>query len=455
MREQLGRFRLWLGSLHSFEIVIAVAGAVLLALLESRTPLDIQVRYLGNNTFAYESPAIFAGLQLSAQIASVLLVLAPLVALRSLVLAVLFVVPRLVVGLLSNGALAWTAYAALVIAAVGLSWRRPRAAWAMAALATCLPAAVIAARGRLMIPGGSVEFGPPLVHKSPFELAFVIALYVVATAMVMFVAWLLKRESQHRVEALALERGRRDVSRDAALVGERSRLARDLHDVVAHHVSLIAVRAETAPYTYPDLSADARLILSEIASDSRTALDELRGVLGVLRRSDDAGRRTPQPSAIDINGLVLKAQSATDVVSASLQGLETVRPTPGYVAYRVVQEALTNARRHAPGAPVDVTAHGDGAGGIRVLITNRVRQPVDAQPVDAQQVDAPPVDAPPVDAQQVDAQQVDAQPGRGLTGMAERVAAVGGELETGVRAGEFVVDARLPAVHRHDQGLTS
>ena len=149
---------------------------------------------------------------------------------------------------------------------------------------------------------------------------------------------------------------RRAVENEAAVLDERSRLARDLHDVVAHHVSLIAVRAETAPYTYPDLSTDARLILSEIATDSRTALDELRGVLGILRRSDDAGRRTPQPSAIDIGGLVLKAQSTTDVVSASLQGLETVQPTPGYVAYRVVQEALTNARRHAPGAPVDVTA---------------------------------------------------------------------------------------------------
>ncbi len=425
MREQLDRFRLWLGNPHSFEIVVAVAGVVLLAVLESRTPLDIQVRELENNTFVYEAPATFAGLLLSAQVASGLLVLAPLVALRSLVLAVLFVVPRLVVGLLSNGAWAWTAYAALVIVAVGLSWRRPRAAWALAALATCLPAAVIAAQGRLMIPGGSVEFGPPLVHNSPADLTLIIAAYVVATAAVMFAAWLLKRESKHRDEALALARGRREVSRDAAVVGERSRLARDLHDVVAHHVSLIAVRAETAPYTYPDLSADARLVLSEIASDSRTALDELRGVLGILRRSDDTGRRTPQPSAIDIGGLVLKAQSATDVVSASIQGLETVQPTPGYVAYRVVQEALTNARRHAPGAPVDVTAHGDGAGGIRVLVTNRVSE------------------------------QGDAEPGRGLTGMAERVAAVGGELETGVRAGEFVVDARLPAQSRHDAGAAS
>ena len=148
-------------------------------------------------------------------------------------------------------------------------------------------------------------------------------------------------------------------------------------------------------------------------------------MLGVLRRSDAGARRTPQPSASDIGGLVLKAQSTTDVVSASLQGLETVQPTPGYVAYRVVQEALTNARRHAPGAPVDVTAHGDAAGGIRVLVSNRVPEPTAAVP------------------------------GRGLTGMAERVAAVGGELETGVRAGEFVVEARLPAVPRDDSRAPS
>lgn len=102
-----------------------------------------------------------------------------------------------------------------------------------------------------------------------------------------------------------------------------------------------------------------------------------------------------------------------------------MQATPGYVAYRVVQEALTNARRHAPGVPVDVVAHGDGAGGIRVLVTNRV------------------------------AQNADTEPGRGLTGMAERVAAVGGEVESGLRAGDFVVEARLPAVHREADGATT
>jgi signal transduction histidine kinase len=251
---------------------------------------------------------------------------------------------------------------------------------------------------------------------------------------------LLRREAARQRDVFELVRRRREVTRDAATLGERSRLARDLHDVVAHHVSLIAVRAETAPYTYPELSADARLVLAEIADDSRRALDELRSVLGVLRRSDGTTQRNPLPTASTISSLVLEGQSATDVVSASLEGLDGVLATPGYVAYRVVQEALTvdgdpagvpattglavyrvvqealtNARRHAPGVPVDVIAHGDGAGGIRVLVSNRV------------------------------AGTDEVEPGGGLTGMAERVSAVGGELETGIRGGEFVVEARLPA----------
>jgi signal transduction histidine kinase len=415
MRLVLARFHRWADAPQVYELTALVATA-LLVLVELLTPLDVRSKGIGPSTILVSPTPHAWALELLARAAGLLLVLAPLAALRSVALGVLLVLPRLLVGAAFDFAWPWTAYAALVAVAVCASWRRPLVAWLVAAVATALPVAVIADRGRMMTPGGSVEFGPPLVHTSTRGLVLTIGLYFVYTAVVMLVTLLLRREAARQRDVFDLVRRRREVTRDAATLDERSRLARDLHDVVAHHVSLIAVRAETAPYTCPDLSVDARLVLSEIAADSRQALDELRGVLGVLRRGDGDRDRSPQPTAAAISTLVLQAQSATHVVSASLQGLDGVQATPGYVAYRVVQEALTNARRHAPGVPVDVIAHGDGTGGIRVLVTNKA------------------------------AAQSSIERGGGLTGMAERVVAVGGELEVELRGGEFVVEARLPAV---------
>lgn len=405
------RFRRWASAPQVFELTALVA-AVLLAILESQTPWEISYTQVGMGGFDVESTTQ----PLWAIPGSLLLVGAPLAALRSVWLGILLVLPRLVTGVAIGSAWPWTAYAALITVAVCASWRRPRVAWLVGGGAVAQPIAVIAHRGRMMTPGGSVEFGLPGVEGGSSRLITSAVLYAVATVLVMLLTILLRREAARERDLGELLRGRREVKRDAAVLGERSRLARDLHDVVAHHVSLIAVRAETAPYTYPDLSVDARVVLAEIAGESRKALDELRGVLGVLRRSEGDPQRTPQPTAADIGTLVLEAQSATDVVSASLQGLESVHQTPGYVAYRVVQEALTNVRRHAPGVPVDVIAHGDSVGGIRVLVNNRA------------------------------APDTELERGGGLTGMAERVAAVGGDLDIALRGGDFVVEARIPAL---------
>jgi signal transduction histidine kinase len=394
--------------------VLAVVSAALVLMVEVTSPRGFENIY---------DESVMASLGALALLGTVLMALAPLVALRSPWFAAAMVLPRLALVPLIDYAWPFSAYLCLLTVAMCASWNRPARAWVVAGLGTLIPVGIVLGSGRMITPyGGQVEF----IHNrdAPYLLVTCL-LFALGTIVAMGFAFGLRLVADKNRAAAALAGERRAVDNEAAVLDERSRLARDLHDVVAHHVSLIAVRAETAPYTYPDLSIDARLVLSEIAADSRAALDELRGVLGVLRRSDDGARRTPQPSANDISELVLKAQSTTDVVSASLQGLETVQPTPGYVAYRVVQEALTNARRHAPGAPADVTAHGDGTGGIRVLVTNQVPEPTGASP------------------------------GRGLTGMAERVAAIGGELDTGVRAGEFVVEARLPAVPRNASGATS
>lgn len=191
----------------------------------------------------------------------------------------------------------------------------------------------------------------------------------------------------------------------------RAELARDLHDVVAHHVSLVAVRAESAPYAYPDLDEDARAVLREIAADARSALDELRHVLAVLGRGADRPELAPQPGADAISDLVDEARAAGQQVE--LIGTVTGIPAaPGYVLYRAAQEGLTNARRHAPGTATTVAVtERDGVVGLR--ITN----PLVGAPTD---------------------------PGRGLIGMRERVEALGGALSAGPDGGTFVVVVTLP-----------
>lgn len=408
MRAHVERVRGWLAAPQVFEVV-ALASCVLLAVLEIGTPWEVTYTPMGEGGFVVETTTR----PLWGLIGSVLLVLAPVGALRSMWLGVLLVVPRLAMGVAAGLAWPWTAYAALMAVAVCGSWRRPRLAWAVAAVALVEPVIAIWSGGKMMTPGGSVEFG--MFGQSTGVLVFTTVFYTVATVLVMLLPVLLRREAGRERDLRDLLRGRREVQREATVLDVRSRLARDLHDVVAHHVSLIAVRAETAPYTCPDLSPDARAAFAEIADESRLALRELRGVLDVLRRTTDAAPRTPQPTAARIEQLVLDAQSTSATVTASLHDLEGVSPASGYVAYRVVQEALTNARRHAPDTAVDVRAHGDEGGGISVRVANPV---------------------PPADAAW--------EHGQGITGMTERVAAAGGHLEVASRDGLFVVEAHIP-----------
>lgn len=235
------------------------------------------------------------------------------------------------------------------------------------------------------------------------------AYVVVATAASASLGvWLRSRAGAREAER-ARERAVEVETRSA----ERARLARDLHDVVAHHVSLVAVRAESAPFTHPGLDDAARAVLAEIAADARSALAELRGVLAVLQRSE-AIELAPQPGAGDIDRLVDDARSAGQQVEVS--GAWDAPPAPvGHVLYRCAQEALTNARRHAPGEPVLLEREQpDGSAVLRV--SNRVRG-VAGGPV---------------------------VPGRGLIGMAERVESVGGSLVAAVADGRYRLVVSLP-----------
>ncbi len=202
--------------------------------------------------------------------------------------------------------------------------------------------------------------------------------------------------------------------------GERARIARELHDVVAHHISMVVVQAETARLTTPGMPAAGAQRLSAIGDTARDALTEMRRLLGVLREDaqTDAASRQPQPGLRQLNELLDEARDASGTgTRLILRGTPTaLDPGVELAAYRIVQEALTNARRHAPGAAVDVELHyADDA--LRLVIR-------DNGP-------GPPAGPPPA--------------GHGLLGMRERAAAVGGELRTGAAAsGGFLVRASLP-----------
>ena len=222
--------------------------------------------------------------------------------------------------------------------------------------------------------------------------------------------------------------------------GERARISRELHDVVAHHISMIAVQAETARLTTPGMPAAGAQRLSSIGDTARAALTEMRRLLGVLREDTETGvaDRQPQPGLRQLNELLDAAREAAGTGTRLILHGTPVTLDPGVelAAYRIIQEALTNARRHAPGAAVDVELH---YADDQMQLLSRDNGP---GPPGALPPGAPPDAAPPGAAGRGG---VRPDGGHGLLGMRERAAAVGGELSTGEAVGGgFLVYAILP-----------
>ncbi|GAB2583395.1 sensor histidine kinase [Streptomyces capparidis] len=206
------------------------------------------------------------------------------------------------------------------------------------------------------------------------------------------------------------------------LLEERSRIARELHDVVAHHMSVVAIQAEAAPYRVQDPPQELVAGFATIRQNAVSALTELRRVLDVLRSQDTGADApdAPQPTLADLDGLMANVRAAGVPVTATLPD-KGVRLPPGVElsAFRIVQEALSNVLRHAPGAPVRVRVAGT-AGGLRVAVTNDRPRTV------------PPPLAPP-------------GTGHGILGMRERAAMLGGTLRAGpMPGGGWTVTAFLP-----------
>ncbi|MFE0156232.1 sensor histidine kinase [Nonomuraea sp. NPDC059007] len=202
-----------------------------------------------------------------------------------------------------------------------------------------------------------------------------------------------------------------------AVLEERARIARELHDVVAHHMSVIAIQAEAVPLK---AAGDAKQLeegLAVIRSLSLDAIAQLRQVLGVLRDADGRKETTPQPDLEGIDALVANARAAgLAVLFRRSPQVEEVPQAVGLSAYRIVQESLSNVMRHAPGATVslEVAREGDE-------LVVRVANGPGARPAESS-----------------------AGAGHGLVGMRERAVLLGGTLEAGPIADGFEVVARLP-----------
>ncbi|MFF7729977.1 sensor histidine kinase [Streptomyces sp. NPDC008001] len=255
-----------------------------------------------------------------------------------------------------------------------------------------------------------------------------VTLFVVG-GMLMLLAGALRERGDAR-RALAEQETISEAERARrTLLEERARIARELHDVVAHHMSVITVQADSAPYRLAGLPGEAREEFATIAATARESLTEMRRLLGVLRSEDASGagggtERAPQPGVGRIPQLVeATVRSGLPVELTMPDKLPDALPQAvDLSAYRIVQEALANVVRHAPGAETRVSVSaGDAGAGLMVLVVN----------APAADRDAPPLET--------------SGTGHGLVGMRERVRLVGGTLDTGpLPGGGFRVAARLP-----------
>ncbi|HEV2375879.1 MAG TPA: histidine kinase [Streptosporangiaceae bacterium] len=242
------------------------------------------------------------------------------------------------------------------------------------------------------------------------------------------VAWVLGDSMNYRrayYAALEERAVRAERERDAhvqiAAAAERARIARELHDVVAHHVSVMVVQADGASYALDRNPERAKEAMTAISATGRQALAEMRRLLGILRRDDATPQdRAPQPGIEQIGELVEQSRTAGLPVTFAVEGVP--QPMPGGAAlavYRVVQESLTNTRKHAgPAASATVMLH-YLEDGLELTVSDDGR-----------------------------GMAVSDGAGHGLAGMSQRLAIYGGSVEAGPRpGGGFQVTARLPLNH--------
>lgn len=268
-----------------------------------------------------------------------------------------------------------------------------------------------------MVVGGTVFWGADF-----FGLTFVGVFFVVVWALGVLIADRRARADALETRTRELEEAREELAR-RAVADERSRIARELHDVIAHAMSVITVQAGVGAHLADDHRSDPAVeALDVIERTGREALEEMRRMLTVLRQSDlDDSPNTPQPTIDDLPGLFDQVRQAdVQVVYTTRGARRDLSPGLELAVYRMVQEALTNVVKHAPGSLAEVTMSYDAAS-LEIEVVNGLN----ADGAD-----------PPRDPSN--------EPGLGLQGMAERVALYDGHLEAMTDGNRFRVNAQFP-----------
>jgi signal transduction histidine kinase len=227
------------------------------------------------------------------------------------------------------------------------------------------------------------------------------------------------RRREQRAAASAERADRVEREREAALREERARIARELHDVVTHSVSVMVMQTGAAREIMDRDERRSRALLESVEASGRQALDELRRMLGVLSEHDGGAPRSPQPDVAQIPSLIEQVRQAGMAVELHVEGEPgAVSAGVAVAAYRIVQEALTNVLKHTHGAPARVVVRWTDAA-LELEIAD----------------EGPPQDSDPSEA----------SAGRGLAGMRERAAMYGGTLDAGPAPdGGYEVHARIP-----------
>lgn len=256
-------------------------------------------------------------------------------------------------------------------------------------------------------------------------LGFAIAVgYYIGARRDLFASWRERAETAEREQASRVAQAR---------ATERARIAREMHDVLAHRISLVAMHSGALAYR-TDLTAEETTAAATVVRDNaHLALSELRDVLGVLRSVDDPRElgdaalerpeppERPQPTLASLDELLTEARAGGSRIDAgvTVEGLSAAPESLSRNGFRIVQEALTNARKHAPGQPVELTLAGSAGAGLTITVRNGTTAHQRAVPLPLS--------------------------GMGLTGLTERALLAGGTLTFGPdRRGDFVVRAWLP-----------
>ena len=260
-----------------------------------------------------------------------------------------------------------------------------------------------------------------MLHDTSGDSAVRVEVLISATGVIIaLLIGLLGRSTtdanQQRAAAQAARQDAWEAQLNETRLLERERIAREMHDVVAHRISLIALHAGALAHHMRSEQGEAGDLARAIQTNAQSSLDELRAMLARLR-GNAAPPEPPQPTLSGLDALLADARSAGQQVAVELDGDPAEVPDRvSRHAYRIVQEGLTNARKHAPGAPVALSLK-TTADRLRVVVRNRL--------ADLAQPDR-------------------SGSGLGLVGIAERVDLVGGDLSHGIEGGEFILEATLP-----------